>query len=48
MFMIVREYGLLECVYRLYMWIKLRRLAPVDTEAYSTLTSKFNELGQIT
>jgi len=32
----------------LYMWIKLRRLAPVDTEAYSTLTSKFNELGQIT
>lgn len=31
-----------------YMWIKLRRLAPVDTEAYSTLTSKFNELGQIT
>lgn len=32
----------------LYMWVKLRRLAPVDTEAYSTLTSKFNELGQIT
>lgn len=32
----------------IYMWFKLRRLEPVDTEAYSNLSNKFNELGQIT
>lgn len=33
--------------FMVYMWIKLRRL-DVDPESYEKLSSKFNELGQIT
>lgn len=32
----------------IYMFFKLHRLAPIDNEAYSSLSNKFNELGQIT
>lgn len=32
----------------IYMFFKLQRLAPIDNEAYSSLSNKFNELGQIT